>query len=79
MTPVKKYDQAFINYGPHSNMKLLTEYGFALKSNINNFCPVFLGKINTIAYMLKCSLKVLRDLERLVKVMLYMFTLLSLA
>lgn len=33
LTPYKKYNQIFINYGTHSNKKLWLEYGFFLKNN----------------------------------------------
>ncbi|CAH1973731.1 unnamed protein product [Acanthoscelides obtectus] len=30
----RKYDQIFISYGPHNNMKLLMEYGFFIPGNV---------------------------------------------
>ncbi|CEI86856.1 hypothetical protein RMCBS344292_01283 [Rhizopus microsporus] len=37
MTPYKKGEQVFINYGPHDNLAMLREYGFVLKENSYNF------------------------------------------
>ncbi|CAO3674194.1 unnamed protein product [Rhizopus stolonifer] len=37
MTPYKKGEQVFINYGPHDNLAMLKEYGFVLKENTYNF------------------------------------------
>ena len=39
-TKFKKGDQVFINYGPHSNRKLLIEYGFILPYNCHNSVKV---------------------------------------
>lgn len=36
MVPFRKNQQVFIHYGSHSNLKLLIEYGFILKSNSND-------------------------------------------
>ncbi|XP_077285361.1 SET domain-containing protein 4 [Arctopsyche grandis] len=33
LTEVKKYDQIYISYGDHCNLKLLTEYGFIVPHN----------------------------------------------
>ena len=41
----KKYDQVFINYGPHGNLRLYIEYGFAEESNQNDFVPVVIDEI----------------------------------
>ena len=37
----RKYDQVFINYGPHCNLRLYLEYGFSEENNDNDFIPVF--------------------------------------
>ncbi|CAO3656911.1 unnamed protein product [Mucor hiemalis] len=37
LTPYKKGEQVFINYGPHDNSAILKEYGFVLTENIYNF------------------------------------------
>lgn len=33
LVPVSKYDQVFIEYGAHSNLKLLIDYGFTVPNN----------------------------------------------
>ncbi|KAI8070015.1 hypothetical protein BC940DRAFT_236218 [Gongronella butleri] len=37
LTPYKKGEQVFINYGPHDNQAILREYGFVLTQNEYNF------------------------------------------
>ncbi|XP_069953870.1 SET domain-containing protein 4 [Cherax quadricarinatus] len=43
--PFAKYEQVFINYGPHDNIKLYIEYGFTLKDNPHNYVPVNIDDI----------------------------------
>ena len=49
-TECHKYDQVFINYGPHGNLRLYTEYGFAEENNPNDFVPVILEEIKQIFF-----------------------------
>lgn len=37
LTPYKKGEQVYINYGPHDNLAILKEYGFVLSENSYNF------------------------------------------
>lgn len=37
LTPYKKGEQVYINYGPHDNLAILKEYGFVLSENTYNF------------------------------------------
>ncbi|KAI8362693.1 hypothetical protein EDC96DRAFT_594991 [Choanephora cucurbitarum] len=37
LTPYKKGEQVYINYGPHDNLAILKEYGFVLSHNTYNF------------------------------------------
>lgn len=39
------YDQVFINYGPHDNLKLFLEYGFTLSGNPHDRVPLSLDDI----------------------------------
>lgn len=39
-TPVRKYEQIFISYGALDNIKLITEYGFALPNNKFDVLPL---------------------------------------
>lgn len=37
LTPYRKGEQVYINYGPHDNLAMLKEYGFVLSENCYNF------------------------------------------
>ena len=45
LSPVQKYQQAFISYGPHDNTKLLVEYGFYLKENPHESFNISTGDV----------------------------------
>ena len=40
-----KFEQVFINYGPHGNLRLYIEYGFAEENNQNDFVPITITEI----------------------------------
>lgn len=46
--PYNKYDQVFINYGPHGNLKLYVEYGFILPENPHSLVPVTLSEVVSV-------------------------------
>ncbi len=45
------YDEVFINYGPHCNMKLALEYGFVVPQNSNDFVPLTLEDLAGESYL----------------------------
>lgn len=45
----KPFEQVFINYGPHDNIKLYKEYGFTVPNNPHNSVPVTLDDIKRVA------------------------------
>lgn len=47
MKSIRKHDQVFINYGAHSNAKLLVEYGFFQPDNPVDFMEFTLEDINS--------------------------------
>ena len=47
-TSYKKYEQVFINYGQHDNLKLCLEYGFVLDHNPNDLVPFELDELTSI-------------------------------
>lgn len=47
--PYSQYDQVFINYGPHDNLKLYVEYGFILPENPYSHVPVALPEVVCVA------------------------------
>jgi len=47
LTPCHKYNQIFINYGPHSNKHLLLNYGFVTDNNPHDVCMVTTGNIRS--------------------------------
>jgi len=51
----QKYDQVFISYGPHGNLRLYVEYGFTEENNLNDFVPITIDEIRKII-LLHCDL-----------------------
>ena len=47
--PYNQYDQVFINYGSHDNLKLYAEYGFILPQNPHNHVPMTLSEVVHVA------------------------------
>lgn len=45
---IKRYHQAFINYGSHDNQRLLLEYGFIAPCNPHSVVYVDSGELQTI-------------------------------
>ncbi|XP_040564548.2 SET domain-containing protein 4 [Lepeophtheirus salmonis] len=45
---VRKFDQVFINYGPHSNIKLFLEYGFWIANNPHDAIPITLSELTSV-------------------------------
>lgn len=46
--PYKPFEQVFINYGPHDNIKLYREYGFTVPGNPHNSVPVTLDDLKKV-------------------------------
>ena len=44
-TPVRKYQQVFINYGPHDNVNLYLNYGFVPDVNVQDSFPLTLPQL----------------------------------
>lgn len=44
LSRISKYSEAFINYGPHDNSKLVLEYGFTVPHNVNDAVQFTIGK-----------------------------------
>lgn len=47
--PYSQYEQVFINYGPHDNLKLCVEYGFIMPENPHSYVPVALPEVVCVA------------------------------
>ncbi|XP_064105445.1 SET domain-containing protein 4-like [Macrobrachium nipponense] len=53
LVPYGPYEQVFINYGPHDNIKLYQEYGFVLPDNPHSSVPFILDEL--LAVMKVCD------------------------
>ncbi|CAL4119849.1 unnamed protein product [Meganyctiphanes norvegica] len=53
--PYKRHEQVFINYGPHDNLKLYTEYGFILPDNPHANIPVNFRDLITVLQKFQCD------------------------
>lgn len=42
---VREECEVFVCYGPHSNARLLFEYGFVLRENANTYVPLSTGTL----------------------------------
>ena len=62
---ISKFQQVFINYGPHSNEKLFLEYGFIITSNVNSFVKFSLESILDLLALPSPSPKKLRFINLL--------------
>ena len=54
-TNFTKYDQVFINYGPHDNFKLLTDYGFVIPDNPHDSIEIPLDYVLETATSQNCT------------------------
>lgn len=61
-TNIRKFSQAFINYGPHDNTKLLLEYGFFLPNNLHEGFNLSLTTI--FDFLVDSGLKVSEKLRK---------------
>ena len=56
-------EQVYINYGPHSNVKLFLEYGFILPHNPHDFVPIDVPELMEVCGSSPGRLEVIRELD----------------